>query len=141
MILDLLPYENIVVKRVLDADEAFLEKLGVSSLPSCYLIYPNGTRGLMNIGKPLRSFFSSYLKSLPDVRKKLISLPEKPNKEENPEVVIWREFDRSKLYTADLESGLHYLLRVELATHRSLAGAELQTLKDFVTVLAKVCSV
>ena len=48
---------------------------------------------------------------------------------------------RSKLYTADLESGLHYLLRVELATHRSLAGAELQTLKDFVTVLAKVCSV
>uniref|UniRef100_A0A8C0LYI2 Quiescin sulfhydryl oxidase 2 n=1 Tax=Canis lupus familiaris TaxID=9615 RepID=A0A8C0LYI2_CANLF len=138
VILDLLPYENIVVKRVLDADEAFLEKLGVSSLPSCYLIYPNGTRGLMNIGKPLRSFFSSYLKSLPDVRKKLISLPEKPNKEENPEVVIWREFDRSKLYTADLESGLHYLLRVELATHRSLAGAELQTLKDFVTVLAKL---
>lgn len=45
---------------------------------------------------------------------------------------------RSKLYTADLESGLHYLLRVELAAHKSLAGAELQTLKDFVTVLAKV---
>ena len=46
---------------------------------------------------------------------------------------------RSKLYTADLESGLHHLLRVELAAHRSLAGAELKTLKDFVTVLAKVC--
>lgn len=46
---------------------------------------------------------------------------------------------RRKLYTADLESGLHYLLRVELAAHRSLAGAELKTLKDFVTVLAKVC--
>lgn len=45
---------------------------------------------------------------------------------------------RAKLYTADLESGLHYLLRVELATHRSLAGAELKTLRDFVTVLAKV---
>ena len=45
---------------------------------------------------------------------------------------------RSKLYTADLESGLHHLLRVELAAHRSLAGAELKTLKDFVTVLAKV---
>lgn len=45
---------------------------------------------------------------------------------------------RSKLYTADLESGLHYLLRVELAAHKSLAGAELKTLKDFVTVLAKV---
>lgn len=46
---------------------------------------------------------------------------------------------RAKLYTADLESGLHYLLRVELAAHRSLAGAELRTLKDFVTVVAKVC--
>lgn len=46
---------------------------------------------------------------------------------------------RWKLYTADLESGLHCLLRVELAAHRSLAGAELKTLKDFVTVLAKVC--
>lgn len=45
---------------------------------------------------------------------------------------------RSKLYTADLESGLHYLLRVELAAHQSLAGAALKTLKDFVTVLAKV---
>nr|XP_035948016.1 sulfhydryl oxidase 2 [Halichoerus grypus] len=138
VILDLLPYENIVVKRVLNTDKGFLEKLGVSSIPSCYLIYPNGTRGLINIGKPLRSFFSSYLKSLPDVRKKLLSLPEKPNKEENPEIVVWREFDRSKLYTADLESGLHYLLRVELAAHKSLAGAELRTLKDFVTVLAKL---
>lgn len=52
--------------------------------------------------------------------------------------MVWRDFDRSKLYTADLESGLHHLLRVELAAHRSLAGAELKTLKDFVTVLAKL---
>lgn len=51
----------------------------------------------------------------------------------------WTCHRRWKLYTADLESGLHYLLRVELAAHRSLAGAELKTLKDFVTVLAKVC--
>ncbi|XP_025779554.1 sulfhydryl oxidase 2 [Puma concolor] len=138
VILDLLPYENIVVKRALDTDKAFLEKLGVSSVPSCYLIYPNGSHGLINIGKPLRSFFSSYLKSLPDVRKKLLSVPERPNRAETPEIVVWREFDRSKLYTADLESGLHYLLRVELAAHKSLAGAELRTLKDFVTVLAKL---
>ncbi|EFB22702.1 hypothetical protein PANDA_014077, partial [Ailuropoda melanoleuca] len=137
VILDLLPYENIVVKRVLNGDKGFLEKFGVSSIPSCYLIYPNGTRGLINVGKPLRSFFSSYLKSLPDVRKKMLSLPEKPNKEENPEIAVWREFD-SKLYAADLESGLHYVLRVELAAHKSLAGAELRTLKDFVTVLAKL---
>lgn len=45
---------------------------------------------------------------------------------------------RAKLYTADLESGLHYLLRVELAAHRSLAGAQLKTFRDFVTIVAKV---
>ncbi|XP_054440135.1 sulfhydryl oxidase 2 [Pteronotus mesoamericanus] len=138
VILDLIPYENVAVKRALDTDQAFLEKLGVSSLPSCYLIYPNGSHGLINIAKPLRSFFSSYLKSLPNVRKKSLLLPQKPNGEEGSDVVTWREFDRSKLYTADLESGLHYLLRVELAAHRSLAGAELRALKDFVTIVAKL---
>ncbi|XP_061055600.1 sulfhydryl oxidase 2 [Eubalaena glacialis] len=138
VILDLIPYENIEVKRALGWDKAFLQKLGVSSVPSCYLIYPNGSHGLVTVGKPLRSFFSSYLKSLPDVRKKSLSLPEKPSKEDNSEAVVWREFDRSKLYAADLESGLHHLLRVELAARRSLAGAELKTLKDFVTVLAKL---
>lgn len=44
--------------------------------------------------KPLRSFFSSHLKSLPDVRKKSLFLPEKSNKEEKSEVVVWKEFDR-----------------------------------------------
>ncbi|XP_021496774.1 sulfhydryl oxidase 2 isoform X2 [Meriones unguiculatus] len=138
VILDLIPYDNIMVSRALDGDKAFLETLGISSVPSCYLIYPNGSRGLVNIAKPLRSFFSSYLKSLPDVRKKSLSFPEKPNREENSELMIWKEFDRAKLYTADLESGLHYLLRVELAAHRSLAGAQLKTFRDFVTVIAKL---
>lgn len=45
---------------------------------------------------------------------------------------------RTKLYSADLESGLHYLLRVELAAHKSLAGTQLKTFKDFMTVIAKV---
>lgn len=45
---------------------------------------------------------------------------------------------RSRLYMADLESGLHFLLRVELATHKALEGAKLKTFKDFVTISAKV---
>ncbi|XP_059571662.1 sulfhydryl oxidase 2 isoform X3 [Alligator mississippiensis] len=141
VILDLIQYENIVVKRALNSDKAFLEKLGITSIPSCYLIYPNGSHGLINILKPLRSFFSSYLKSLPGVRRKLLSqlpIPIKQNKEESTEIKQWKEFDKSKLYMADLESGLHYLLRVELATHKMLEGAELKTFKDFVTVIAKL---
>ncbi|XP_047624876.1 sulfhydryl oxidase 2 isoform X2 [Phacochoerus africanus] len=138
VILDLIPYEHISVRRALGSDSALLAKLGLSSLPSCYLIYPNGSHGPVTVGKPLRSFFSSYLKSLPGVRRKSLLSPEKPDGEEDSGTVAWREFDRSKLYTADLESALHQLLRVELAAHKALAGAELQTLKDFATVLAKL---
>uniref|UniRef100_A0A8D0MLU0 Sulfhydryl oxidase n=1 Tax=Sus scrofa TaxID=9823 RepID=A0A8D0MLU0_PIG len=138
VILDLIPYEAVSVRRALGSDAALLAKLGLSSLPSCYLIYPNGSHGPVTVGKPLRSFFSSYLKSLPGVRKKSLLSPEKPDREEDSGTVAWREFDRSKLYTADLESALHQLLRVELAAHKALAGAELQTLKDFATVLAKL---
>ncbi|XP_031457730.1 sulfhydryl oxidase 2 [Phasianus colchicus] len=141
VILDLIQYENIVVKRALNFDKSFLEKLGITSVPSCYLMHPNGSHGLVNSLKPLRSVFSSYLKSLPGVRKKLLSpleLPAKGNKEESTEIKPWKEFDKSKLYMADLESGLHYLFRVELATHKMLEGAELKTFKDFVTISAKL---
>uniref|UniRef100_A0A8C5NKT9 Sulfhydryl oxidase n=1 Tax=Junco hyemalis TaxID=40217 RepID=A0A8C5NKT9_JUNHY len=140
VILDLIQYENIVVRRALNFDKPFLEKLGITSVPSCYLIQPNGSHGLINNLKPLRSFFSSYLKSLPGVRKKLLlplQLPAPENKE-STEIKVWKEFDKSRLYMADLESGLHFLLRVELATHRALEGAELKTFKDFVTISAKL---
>lgn len=42
------------------------------------------------------------------------------------------------MYTADLESALHYLLRVELATHHTLEGEELKVFKDLVTLVAKL---
>ncbi|KAM6170140.1 sulfhydryl oxidase 2 [Rhynchocyon petersi] len=147
VILDLVPYENVVVKRTLDLDRTLLDKLGVASVPSCFLIHPNGTCGLVSVTKPLRLFFSTYLKSLPGVRKKPPSLPEKPGGDGSEETAVWREFDKQvtfyfwglfRLYTADLESALHHLLRVELAAHRSLEGEELRTLKDFITVVAKL---
>lgn len=49
VILDLIPYDNIMVSRALDTDKAFLGTLGISSVPSCYLIYPNGSHGLVNV--------------------------------------------------------------------------------------------
>ncbi|POI20015.1 hypothetical protein CIB84_016239, partial [Bambusicola thoracicus] len=48
VILDLIQYENIVVKRALNFDKSFLEKLGITSVPSCYLMHPNGSHGLVN---------------------------------------------------------------------------------------------
>ncbi|XP_041050058.1 LIM/homeobox protein Lhx3 isoform X2 [Carcharodon carcharias] len=141
VILDLMQYENIIVKRMLDTDIKLMEKLGIHSVPSCYLFHPNGSHGLMYMQKPLRSFFSSYLKSLSGVTKRLSSqntVPVKQKGEITSLVKPRKDFDRSKVYMADLESGLHYLLRVELASHKILEGPELTTLKDFVTVLSKL---
>ncbi|KAM9324238.1 sulfhydryl oxidase 2 [Gastrophryne carolinensis] len=141
VILDLMLYENIAVHRVLSAEKAALETLGVVSLPSCYLIYPDGTHGLINISKPLRSIFSSHLKSLPSVRKKAgghSDLPPRLSPEDATQEVIWKDYDKSKMYMADLESGLHYLLRVELATHKTLEGEKLKTFKDLITILYKL---
>lgn len=141
IIMDLMQYENILVHRALSSDKALSETLGIVSVPSCYLIYPNGTHGLINIAKPLRSVFSSHLKSLPSVRKKAAARSDYPPKlveEDDKEDVVWKEYDKSKMYTADLESGLHYLLRVELATHQTLEGEKLKTFKDFITILHKL---
>ncbi|XP_069604232.1 sulfhydryl oxidase 2 [Ranitomeya imitator] len=138
VILDLMQFEHITVRRTLDSDKAMLKRLGVVAVPSCYLIYPNASHGLINIVKPLRSVFSSHLKSLPGVRKKAgahSALPERLPEEED---VAWKDYDKSKLYTADLESALHYLLRVELATHQTLEGEKLKTFKNLITLLYKL---
>ncbi|KAM4020107.1 LOW QUALITY PROTEIN: sulfhydryl oxidase 2 [Anomaloglossus baeobatrachus] len=141
VILDLMQFEQIAVRRAVDTDKAALEKLGVVAVPACYLIYPNASHGLINIVKPLRSVFSSHLKSLPGVRKKAgarSSLPETLPQEDEEGGGAWKEYDKSTLYTADLESALHYLLRVELATHQTLEGEKLKTFKDLITLLYKL---
>ncbi|XP_063791900.1 sulfhydryl oxidase 2 [Pseudophryne corroboree] len=141
VMLDLILYDNIVVRRALNSDKAGMEKLGIVSVPSCYLIYPNATHGLTNIVKPLRSVISSHLKSLPNIRRKAGTRPApQPGlaKTDQEKEVPWKDHDKSRLYMADLESGLHYLLRVELATHPFLEGEKLKAFKDFVTILYKL---
>ncbi|PWA16975.1 hypothetical protein CCH79_00020069 [Gambusia affinis] len=89
--------------------------------------------------KPLRFFFSSLLRSLPGVQRRSSSEAAQTGAlQDGRTSEPWRDFDRSQVYTADLESALHYLLRVELAVHGTLDGAELKVFKDFVTLVAKV---
>lgn len=44
----------------------------------------------------------------------------------------------SRVYMVDLESALHYSLRVELAAHPVFRGAALIYLKEYISVLSKV---
>lgn len=46
--MDLIPFENIIVRRALDTDQPFLEKLSILSSPACYLVAPNGSHGLVH---------------------------------------------------------------------------------------------
>lgn len=40
--LDLLQFENVTVRRVLNTEQDLVTKLGVTEFPSCYLYYPKG---------------------------------------------------------------------------------------------------
>lgn len=52
--------------------------------------------------------------------------------------VCQRVVTRSRVYMADLESTLHYSLRVELAAHTVIRGQALVSLKKYISVLTKV---
>ncbi|XP_061117106.1 sulfhydryl oxidase 2 [Conger conger] len=138
VILDLMVYEGLRVTRALSSDKALLEKLGVTAVPAAYLLHPNGSHSLVDTQKRLRFFFSSFLKLLPGVHRKQAKSGNDPVHAGPGAAEVWKEFDKSKVYMVDLESGLHYLLRVELASHQTLEGEELKTFKDFVTVVAKL---
>lgn len=43
VILDMLQYENVAVRRVLSSEEELVEKLGVTTFPSGYLLLRNGS--------------------------------------------------------------------------------------------------
>ncbi|KAF6721082.1 Sulfhydryl oxidase 2 [Oryzias melastigma] len=89
--------------------------------------------------KKLRFFFSSLLRTLPGVQRRSSSAVAHvgaPSGKQDSEP--WRDFNRSQVYTADLESALHYLLRVELAAHSMLEGEKLKVFKDFVTLVSKL---
>ncbi|KAM4578050.1 sulfhydryl oxidase 2 [Fundulus diaphanus] len=139
VILDLLQYSGVQVRRALSSDLPLLETLNIAAFPSIYLLHPNGTHAHLHSEKRLRFFFSSLLRTLPGVQRRSGSEAAQTGAlQDSRTSELWRDFDRSKVYTADLESALHYLLRVELAAHTTLEGEELKVFKDFVTLAAKL---
>ncbi|GLD75075.1 sulfhydryl oxidase 1-like protein, partial [Lates japonicus] len=135
--LDLLQFENIAVRRVLNTEEDLVTKLGVTEFPSCYLYYPGGNFTRLKVKTEARAFYSYALQRLPGVARSgkppLDNIDVITNSTEDP----WRPFNRSRVYMADLESTLHYSLRVEVATHTVLKGEVLISLKKYMAVLAK----
>ncbi|XP_039668279.1 sulfhydryl oxidase 1 isoform X1 [Perca fluviatilis] len=135
--LDLLQYENVAVRRVLSTEEGLVTKLGVTEFPSCYLYSPQGNLTRLKVNIEARTFYSYALQRLPGVVRSGKPLPVTLDVLTNSTEEPWRPFNRSRVYMADLESTLHYSLRVEVAAHTLIKGDALTSLKKYISVLAK----
>uniref|UniRef100_A0A3Q1AXJ7 Sulfhydryl oxidase n=2 Tax=Amphiprion ocellaris TaxID=80972 RepID=A0A3Q1AXJ7_AMPOC len=135
--LDLLQFENVAVRRVLNTEAGLVTKLGVTEFPSCYLYYPGGNFTRLPVNIEARTFYSYALQRLPGVvrsgRPPSFTTFFHINTTEEP----WRPFNKSRVYMSDLESTLHYSLRVELAAQPVFKGEALRSLKKYISVLAK----
>ncbi|XP_016146013.1 sulfhydryl oxidase 1-like [Sinocyclocheilus grahami] len=84
-----------------------------------------------------RTFYSYALQRLPGVVR--TGKPQIPITDliKNSTLQDWRPFNKTRVYMSDLESALHYSLRVELSGHISISGDDLIALKKYINVLAK----
>ncbi|KAM9832347.1 sulfhydryl oxidase 1 [Neosynchiropus ocellatus] len=137
VILDLLQFENIAVRRVLKTEVDLVTKLGVTEFPSCYLYYPGGTFSRLSVNIEARIFYTYNLQRLPGVVRSGKPADNLTDVINNSTTEKWRPFNRTRVYMADLESTLHYSLRVELAAHTVVTGDALIALKQYVSVLSK----
>uniref|UniRef100_A0A8B9H7J8 Quiescin Q6 sulfhydryl oxidase 1 n=1 Tax=Astyanax mexicanus TaxID=7994 RepID=A0A8B9H7J8_ASTMX len=135
--LDLLQYENIAVRRVLSSEKDLVSRLGVTEFPSCYLYYTDTNYTRLPVLMEARTFYSYALQRLPGVVRAGKPLPSDSDLQRNDTEEPWRSFNRSRVYMSDLESALHYSLRVELSAHTTISGDDLTALKQYITVLTK----
>ncbi|XP_047443287.1 sulfhydryl oxidase 1 [Mugil cephalus] len=135
--LDLLQFDNIAVRRVLKTEQSLVTRLGVTEFPSCYIYYPAGNFTRLKVSFDARTFYFSALQRLPGVVRSGKPAPVLLGNITTSTEELWRPFNKSRVYMADLESALHYSLRVELAAHSVIKGEALTSLKKYISVLAK----
>ncbi|XP_034162637.2 sulfhydryl oxidase 1 [Pangasianodon hypophthalmus] len=137
VILDLLQYENITVRRVLRSEEELMSRLSVTDFPSVYLYKTHTNFTRLPVLKEARAFYSYALQRLPGVVREGKPRPEVSDFIRNETEEQWRPFNKTRVYMSDLESALHYSLRVELASHLVISGEALIALRGYVSVLDK----
>ncbi|XP_045153916.1 sulfhydryl oxidase 1 [Echinops telfairi] len=135
--LDLTQYRGVAVRRVLSTEEDVVSTFGVTDFPSCYLLFRNGSVTRVPVLMESRSFYTAYLQRLSGVTREATQTTTAPTTANEIAPTVWKVADHSKIYMADLESALHYILRVEVGKFSVLEGQRLVALKKFVAVLAK----
>ncbi|NWU96261.1 QSOX1 oxidase, partial [Upupa epops] len=135
--LDMVQYENVAVRRVLSSEEELVEKFGVTTFPSAYLLFRNSSFSRLPVHMEARSFYTYYLRMLSGVTRGSYKLNATAGSSNETNTARLRNADRSKVYMADLESTLHYSLRVEAVRAASLSGAQLAAFRCYVATLVK----
>ncbi|KAM6166504.1 sulfhydryl oxidase 1 isoform 2-T2 [Erethizon dorsatum] len=135
--LDLSQHQGMAVRRVLNTEGNVVNKFGVTDFPSCYLLFRNGSVSRVPVLMESRSFYTAYLQRLSGLTREATPTTAVPATPDKIAPTVWKFADRSKIYMADLESALHYILRVEVGKFSVLEGQRLVALKKFVAVLAK----
>ncbi|XP_049724268.1 sulfhydryl oxidase 1 [Elephas maximus indicus] len=135
--MDLSQRQGLAVRRVLNTEEKVVNKFGVTDFPSCYLLFRNGSVSRVPVLVESRSFYTAYLQRLSGVTREPSQTTVVPTTANTIAPTVWKRADHSKIYMADLESALHYILRVEVGKFPVLEGQRLTALKKFVAVLAK----
>ncbi|XP_056387923.1 sulfhydryl oxidase 1 [Hyla sarda] len=134
--LDMVQYQGVSVRRVLKDQSELIERFKVSSFPTGFLLCRNGSISTINLKEQSRAEYTQFLRSLPGVKRVIVNLIEWSA---NPveDTVVRRTVNSSVIYMADLESSIHYSLRVEVARYSKLNGDRLKALTNYVSVLKK----
>ncbi|XP_027977322.1 LOW QUALITY PROTEIN: sulfhydryl oxidase 1 [Eumetopias jubatus] len=135
--LDLSQHQGIAVRRVLNMEGDVVSKFGVTDFPSCYLLFRNGSASRVHVLAESRSFYTAYLQRFSSAAQEVVPTKVVPTTAHTVAPTVWKVADRSKIYMADLESALHYILRVEVGKFSLLEGQRLVALKKFMAVLAQ----
>ncbi|KAI5610404.1 sulfhydryl oxidase 1 [Silurus asotus] len=137
VILDMLQYVNIMVRRVLRSEEELVNRLNVTEFPSVYVYNKQSNFTRLPVLRDARAFYSYALQRLPGVVREGKPYPEVTDFVRNQTEEQWIPFNKTRVYMSDLESALHYSLRVEVASHTVIKGEALTALKDYISVLDK----
>ncbi|XP_023496417.1 sulfhydryl oxidase 1 [Equus caballus] len=135
--LDLSQHRGITVRRVLNTEGDVVSKFGVTDFPSCYLLFRNGSVSRVPVLVESRSFYTAYLQKFSGATRVAAQTSVAPTTAHTIAPTVWKVADRSKIYMADLESALHYILRVEVGKFSMLEGHRLVALRKFMAVLAQ----
>uniref|UniRef100_A0A8C5R4Y5 Sulfhydryl oxidase n=1 Tax=Leptobrachium leishanense TaxID=445787 RepID=A0A8C5R4Y5_9ANUR len=135
--LDMVQFEGIAVRRVVEDQTDLVEKFKVSMFPSGFLLCRNGSMSEIALEEQTRASYTKFLRSLPGVKRANYPLIGWSETVHSDPTDVTKTVDRSKVYMADLESALHYSLRVEVARFTTLEGDRLKALYGYVNVLRK----